>query len=516
MSLIRFARMCEAVEQQDRTTDKITIINESLSSFSDPQMVLDILSLNIDKNNIGNKRAITWLANSLQMFEDEVNTQADIWGDLGEGLKMFLEDEWNDDSELTIRNLYSLLTLDCSSINSNSYTTISESLNAMSALELKWFIRYWLRHPRNGVGTKAMARVLKRRFPNEEIDSFLKIHSASEVFRYLSNGNTPPTITGVGKYIPCSLAKKYKSPYKTPENYILDFKYDGNRYQIHRERDSVIIFNRKGKVVTRQYPDIVELVKTFNASTFILDTEIYPVEREGSDIPAEHKKLATRVHSKDVESAVQDCPVHLVIFDILFYMGTNLVENTYRERLIHMPDFPSWNRADTYTDGDIETAYNRAINEGFEGIMIKDLDAPYQAGKRTDAMMKHKPPRIDLDVVITSAKYGDGKRRNVFGTFGISVKDDSTPTGFTSIGSVGTGLSEGDLVYLTTELKKVVEKYDAETFYVLPRVVLEITCDLITRDSEGNYGLRFPRVVRIRQDKYAKECNSMLDVQMIV
>jgi DNA ligase-1 len=129
--------------------------------------------------------------------------------------------------------------------------------------------------------------------------------------------------------------------------------------------------------------------------------------------------------------------------------------------------------------------------------------------------MKHKPPRIDLDVVITSAKYGDGKRRNVFGSFGISVKDDSTPTGFTPIGSVGTGLSEGDLVYLTTELKKIVEKYDAETFHVLPRIVLEITCDLISRDSDGNYGLRFPRVLRIRQDKYAKECNSMLDVQMI-
>lgn len=515
MSLIRFARMCEAIEQQNRTTDKIRILDESLSSFSNPNVVLDILSLNLETNNIGNKRAVTWIANSLQMFEDEVKSQAGMWSDLGEGIYKFLDGEWNEDSNYTIRNMYSLLTLDCSSINSNSYTMVKEALNEMSALEVKWFIRYWLRHPRNGIGNKALASLLKRRFNTQYREEYLKLHSPSEVFRYLSSGNTPPTHSGVGKYVQCSLAKKFKTPYVTPDNYLIDYKYDGNRYQIHRDKDNIIIFNRKGKVVTRQYPDIVELAKTFNASTFILDTEIYPVERVGSTAPADHKKLATRVHSKDIETAVETCPVHLVIFDILYYMGHSLIEQKYKERLIHMPDFPSINRAISFTDKDIERAYNMAINEGFEGVMIKDLDATYQAGRRTNAMVKHKPPRIDLDVVITSAKYGDGKRSNVFGTFGISVKDDSSSTGYLSIGSVGTGLSEGDLMFLTTELKKIIEKFNADVFHVLPRVVLEVTCDLISRDAEGNYGLRFPRVLRIRNDKFAKECNSILDLQMM-
>ena len=116
---------------------------------------------------------------------------------------------------------------------------------------------------------------------------------------------------------------------------------------------------------------------------------------------------------------------------------------------------------------------------------------------------------------VHNAKYGDGKRRNVFGTFGISVKDDSSPTGYTSVGSVGTGFSDGDLMFLTTELKKIVEEFTVETFHILPRVVLEITCDLISRDAEGNYGLRFPRAIRIRNDKFPKDCNSMLDVEMM-
>jgi len=515
MSLIRFARMCEAIEAQDRTTEKIRVLDESLSSFSNPTVVLDILSLNLEPNNIGNKRAITWVANSLEMFEDEVKTQIDMWNDLGEGIFMFLDGEWNSDSNYTIRNLYSFLTLDCSSINSDSYSIIKEAMNEMSALEVKWFLRYWLRHPRNGIGEKALTQLLKRRFSSEYRDSYIKVHSPAEIFRYLSNGETPPVHSGVGKFVQCSLAKKFQQPYKLPVEFLIDYKYDGNRYQIHRDRDSVIIFNRKGKVVTRQYPDIVELVKTFNATTFILDTEIYPVISRGKTEPSEHKNLATRVHSKDIESAVEKCPVHLVIFDILYYMGHSLIEQKYKERLIHMPDFPSVNRAISFTDRDIERAYNMAINDGFEGIMIKDLNSTYQAGRRTSAMVKHKPPRIDLDVVITSAKYGEGKRGNVFGTFGVSVKDDSTSTGFTPIGSVGSGLSEGDLVYLTTELKKIVEKFSSDVFHVLPRIVLEVTCDLISRDADGNYGLRFPRVIRIRNDKFAKECNSILDVQMM-
>lgn len=515
MSLIRFARMSEAIEQQDRTVDKIRIIDESLNAFKDPHILLEILSLEYDVNNIGQKRAITWIANSFGMFEDEVKTQADIWGDLSEGMMQFLSDEFTVDSNISLKEFHSLLVTDCSSINSDAYTVFNERTNDMSALELKWFLRYWLRNPRNGIGGKAVARLLKRRFPNSDIDKYAKFHSPIEIYRYLSNGNEPPCMTGVGKFIPCSLAKKHQAPYKLPNDYLIDVKYDGNRYQIHRDRDSVIIFNRKGKIVTYQYPDVVDLVKTFNAHNFILDTEIYPVVSQGSDIPAEHKKLATRVHSKDIEKAVEDCPVHMVIFDILHYMNVSLIEQRYRERLIHLPDFPSWNRVRAYTDGDIEIAYNNAINDGFEGIMIKDLNASYQAGKRTEAMLKHKPPRIDLDVVITSAQYGDGKRRNVFGTFGISVLDSSSSSGYKSVGSVGTGLSDGDLAYLTTELKKVVEKYSGDTFYILPRIVLEVTCDVITQDSEGEYGLRFPRVVKIRNDKFPKDCNSILDIQMM-
>lgn len=506
MTLSRFARMCAAIERENKTTEKARVINESLSSFSNISLVLQTLELDYDVNNIGSNRAIIWIADAFELFEDEVQTQEQIWGDIGEGMGQYIENF--EDSTITMVEFVGLLNLNCSSINSHAYISISEAMRRMSGRELKWFIRYWLRTPRNGVSSSTVVRALSLRFPQGNAKKHSELHSASELFMYLESGKTPPHEVKYGKFIPPMLAHRFKSPFVLPTNYILDFKYDGNRYQIHKDDDMVMIFNRKGKIVTNQYPDIVDIVEMFNPNTCILDTEIYPILGDGS--PAPHKKMATRVHSKDKDLAVESCPVKLVIFDVLQYMDRLLIDRPYSERLNHLKDFPSEYRVEQFTDGDVQRAYNIAINEGFEGIMIKDLDASYSVGKRSRVILKHKPPRIDLDVVITSAKYGEGKRSQVFGSFGISVKRDNE---YIEIGSIGTGFSDANLTFLTTELKKIVDSYSDNVFNFLPRIVLEITCDLISQDAKGNYGLRFPRMTRIRQDKYAADCTTLTEIQ---
>jgi len=98
----------------------------------------------------------------------------------------------------------------------------------------------------------------------------------------------------------------------------------------------------------------------------------------------------------------------------------------------------------------------------------------------------------------------------VFGSFGISVKHES---GYVNVGSVGTGFSYEDLIRLTTNLKKIVDRYEKNIFYVLPRIVLEVTCDLISQDADGNFGLRFPRLVRIRDDKFPADINTLDDIR---
>ena len=509
MTLSRFSRMCETLEN---TNGKQTTLSENMSAFSDSEILIRILCEEYESNNIGIKTARKWIATALGCFDDEVTEYEKMWGDLGEGMRQFIG-ESSDKIEadgISMKKLIHLLSMDCSVSNGQSYELFRESVNKMSGLELKWFIRYWLRTPRNGVSCKTVNKALVDYFSDNNVLMYCKFHKSSIVYRYLTNEQIPPCTVMHGGFIPCVLAKKFTG--KLPDKYLVDVKYDGNRYQIHRLENSVIIFNRKGNIVTEQYPDIVDIVKTFNAHQFIIDTEIYPVRSDGS--PAEHKLLAKRVHSKDKEIAVRECPVKLAIFDVLFFMEETMIGQSYRMRLAHLQDFPSEYRADSWDDNHpIEAAYNVAINMGHEGIMIKDKNTQYDVGKRSNSLLKHKPARVELDVVITSARYGEGKRADVFGTFGISVKGEWSGE-FIEVGYVGTGFSDSDLMMLTTELKKIVDSYSptTSTFELLPRIVIEVTGDMITQDASGNYSMRFPRVKGIRRDKYVSDINTIDDV----
>ena len=510
MTLARFSRMCSLLENVS-PTQKAVIISESMSAFSNKDDLMEILSMEYMNNNIGEKRAIIWIANALGIFEDEVEDALYTWGDIGEAIEV-LDDGNESDSEITLNWFLTLLSMDCSRINSNSYSLFSEAFAMMSAREKKWFVRYWLRTPRNGVNNKvplkALAKYYKKKYA--DIVKYAQYNSVREICYDLERNRTPECILSHGQFLAPMLAKPRKGKEKHPNTYV-DVKYDGNRYQIHNNPDGVIIYNRKGKRVTNQYPDIVSEFDDYPSGIF--DAEIYPIEIGGE--PAPHKLLAKRVHMKDKAKAVEQCPVKLAIFDLLLLDGISYVDRPLSERLEALKkNMPEKTIATTFEDTTIKGAYNLAIDWGFEGIMIKDADATYHAGKRSNAWLKYKPPRINLDVVITSGEYGKGKRSNTFGTFGISVKDKEG--GYVSIGKIGTGFSDDDLVWLTNELKKNVDSYVEEVFYFLPRVVLEVTSDLVTMDADNNIGLRFPRCMRIRHDKYAADIDTIQRVQELI
>ena len=169
MTLVRFARMCEALEQAQGTNKKIEILRQSLRAFSDPVVVLRILSNELEPNNIGKDRALTWLAQIYDVFEDEIQAQVDTWGDIGEGMLEFLSENPVETGNISIFSLYRLLNIDCSSIQNNSYQLIQEELPKVSALEVKWFVRYWIRTPRNGVSRSTVIKALNKEYPDWEI-----------------------------------------------------------------------------------------------------------------------------------------------------------------------------------------------------------------------------------------------------------------------------------------------------------------------------------------------------------
>lgn len=507
MTMTMFARLMEA-SLEKRPTQQISLVSKEAEKFSNEPLLFSLIALEYSNNNIGLAKAKKWLAKAFDIFDDEVDSFYTAMKDLGD-VVYFLDPGAKTTQPLTLGNLLTLLQLDCQGANSTSFETIQEALLAMSALERKWFVRYWLKIPRNGMNEGSAKKMLAKKYDRTlaDVKHHCNFNTIRDTASYYEMGEEPTISLEYGQFLAPMLATSLPKK-QWPKDKIVDYKYDGNRYQIHKDGEAVLIFNRKGKPVTQQFSDVADIVRGYDCQTCILDGEIYPVEVGGS--PAPHSRLGTRVHSKDHASAIERCPVDWVMFDCLMLNGENLTALPYSERLDKMANFP--NQANR-SKGDVIAFYNRAINEGFEGIIIKDVNSPYESGKRSKFWVKYKPPRISLDVVILSAKKGEGEKSNVFASLDIGVKSEN---GFASIGSVGTGLSNAQSLLLTNQLRTLVESYKDGKYFFLPRVVLEVTADLVTRDSKGTISLRFPRVVRIREDKYVADINTFTDaIQMM-
>jgi len=509
MTMTKMTRLMEATELLTPTR-QVTVISRELENFEDKATFFSILSQEYPSNNIGLAKAKKWLTKMYNCFDDEIEQEYNVHDDLGDAI-YYLDPSAVTQVEHSLATFYRVLSLDCGGVDSVSYRTVDSLLADLSALEAKWFIRFWLKTTRNGLKDGVVKKIIAKHF-NKKLATVKKhcnFNSIQSVVSHYERGEEPPCNLTHGKFIKPMLAKEVPMA-KWPTNRIVDYKYDGNRYQIHKSGESVIIFNRKGNVVTPQFADVAQVVSEYEVMEAIFDGEIYPIKEDGT--PDDHKKMGTRVHSKDHTEAMNRVPVRWVIFDCLKWGERTIMDLSYSDRLEIFKSNPDQaHRMDE--DGDVMAFYHKAINDGFEGIIVKDASMPYEAGKRSTGWAKYKPPQIELDVVILAASYGEGKRSNVFGTFEIGVRSNN---GFTNIGSIGTGFSDLDLIRLTGQLRKIVENFSDGRYEFLPRVVLEVKADLVSTDAKGNIGLRFPRMNRIRDDKFVADINTIEDVERLI
>ena len=472
-----------------------------------PTDLVKILSLDLEKNNIGLTKAKKWLSSFFGIFDEELDALYDATNDIGEAVSLM--ETFDSEEEYSLKRIIQLLELDCSS-RSLSFDTIQEAFLSMSDYERKWFVKFWIRTPNNKIGEKTIQKVLAKKYnkTQQEVQRDCSLNSIVSVTSYYEMNRSPPLNLVHGKFVSPMLAKV--QPFKKwPEDAIYDIKYDGNRYQIHKKKDSVIIFNRKGKVVNAQFPDVIEKILAYEEDNFILDGEIYPVD--GSGYPVAHQQMNKRVHSKNINSdLILKCPVEWVVFDCLKMNGVSIMAYPLRVRIETFSSLP--NQAIRVVNGDPFAFYNQAIAGGFEGIMVKDMGEEYHPSKRK--WIKYKPAQIDLDVVITGAKYGEHSNTNLFSSFEISVLSSSSDSGYEPIGRVGIGFSDDDLVSLTAKCRRLVSNYNASTenHSITPSIIISVTADAVTRNTNGTLGLRFPRKDRIRDDKILSQINTIDDV----
>lgn len=308
-----------------------------------------------------------------------------------------------------------------------------------------------------------------------------------------------------------------------------EFKYDGFRLQIHRDGDKIVLFTRRLEDVTAQFPDVVSVVrKNIKSKRVIIDAEVVGVDPvSGKYLPFQN--ISQRIKRKyDIGELAAKFPVEVNVFDILF-MEKSLIDVPFEKRRMYLKEITEelpgalklaeQTMVNTVEEG--EKVYARALEEGNEGLMIKNVQAMYKPGSRVGFGVKVKPTMDTLEVAVVGAEWGEGKRGAWLASFIVAVRDPESGK-FLEIGRVGTGIKEKSeegtsFEQLTALLLPLKTEESGREIRVIPKVVMEVDYEEIqaSKAYSSGFALRFPRMVRLREDRAAGEVNTIDDVRRL-
>jgi DNA ligase-1 len=299
-----------------------------------------------------------------------------------------------------------------------------------------------------------------------------------------------------------------------------EYKYDGARVQIHKRGSEVRVFSRRLTDVTRSLPEVVEAVKAYvRGEEAIVEGEVIAVDDRGHPIPFQHlMRRFKRVH--EVQGMAEKIPVRLHLFDILFLDGESLITLPYvqRRKILaeNAGEIALTTQIVTDSKARAEAFLSEAMDAGHEGLMAKKLDSPYTPGTRGKRWFKIKPVLDPLDLVITAAEYGYGRRHGWLSDYYLAARDPATGE-FLNIGKTFKGLTDAEIIEMTRRLKELVVREERHRVVVLPKIVVEVAYNEIQESPKYKSGmaLRFARITRIRDDKSAEDADTIEKVREI-
>jgi DNA ligase 1 len=319
-----------------------------------------------------------------------------------------------------------------------------------------------------------------------------------------------------------------------PDEFFVEDKFDGIRAQAHVQDGRVAIFSRTLDEISTRFPELHAPLARLPTDV-ILDGEI--ITARGAEI-LPFSDLQKRLGRKAVsEDLLASTPAVFVAWDLLYESGRVLINDplqTRRARLEELigsgdetrgservnPGTVRLSQAKRFSDAaalDDEFAAARA--RGNEGLMIKDPASFYKPGRRGREWLKLKRALATLDVVVTSVELGHGKRRNVLSDYTFAVRRSETDGELLNIGKAYSGLTDIEISEMTEWFRAhtVQEFAHGRVRVVEPRMVIEVTFDRVQPSNrhKGGFALRFPRIVRLRQDKTVDEIDTLEAVRKL-
>jgi len=429
---------------------------------------------------------------------------------------------------------------------------ISSLLNDATPLEAKFVLKILLGTLRLGIAENTIMDALAIAFTGKK-ENKEQIENAYNVSSDLGKVSLLIATDGIDEIkkfkislfspIRPMLADRVKSEKeaikKMSEIFAAEYKLDGERVQIHKQANEVVLFSRRLENITQYYPDIVENVKkSLSVNEGVFEAEIVPVnENTGEFLP--FQELMHRRRKYKLEKAISQYPITVNFFDVLYFDKKDCLNLEYSERrkilekLVNEDNFSKLvPMLLVKNENEIEDFLENSINSGCEGLMLKTLDAPYRAGARGSNWLKLKREYRNelgdsLDLIVIGAYFGRGRRTGLYGTLLLGTYNPDKDN-FPSVCKVGTGFTDESLDQLyqilsnKITLKKnsrVVSEMEADVWFE-PELVLEIVASEITlspihktglnliRKGSG-FALRFPKFTgKIRYEKAVEDAST--------
>jgi len=485
-------------------------------------------------------------------------------GDLGDAASIILEQKTQTTflaEDITVERVYETLfkiaNLGGARSQDMKMKYISSLLNDASPLEAKYVLKILLGTLRLGVAENTVMDALAIAFSgNKENRKILQhAYNVSNDLGKVAETIAAKGLKGIEEFeitmfdpIRPMLADRIKSESEAVEKFgnefAAEYKLDGERVQLHIEGDKVILFSRSLENISSYYPDIIEKIpKLVQADNVILEAEAVAINENTGEFLPFQEELMHRRRKYQVEKAVTQYPITVNFFDILYCNGKSCLELDYkdrRERLEKVIKEDNFAKHIPMTivknENEVEDFMENSINAGSEGLMLKMLDKPYQAGSRGSHWLKLKREYQNelgdsLDLVVIGGYFGKGRRTGNYGTLLLATYDEDEDT-FTSICKVGTGFTDDSLDQLyqilnpKVSIKKnprINSEMEADVWFE-PELVIEVVASEITLSpihkaakdkirKDAGLALRFPKFTgKIRVEKAVEDASTNEEV----
>ncbi|MCS4540935.1 MAG: ATP-dependent DNA ligase [Euryarchaeota archaeon] len=404
-------------------------------------------------------------------------------------------------------------------------------LNSASSSEVKYILRNVIGDMRHGVNEGIVEEAIAKAFqiPVDLVQrSYMIANDLGLVAQVAKNSG----ITGL-KQLKLTIMRPIKpmlaqsvsdikealSEIKKPA---FEWKLDGARAQIHKQKDKIKIFSRGTEDITQAFPEIVKSLKEgIVANEAILEGEIVAIDPLNSK-PRPFQFVLRRFRRKySVSELEKIIPVKLYLFDLLYLNRNSFLNKPFTERrntlekiIVQNPKIELTKLVITNEISVAQTMFNEAIEIGHEGLMIKDPNASYIPGIRGKKMLKVKAALETLDLAVIEADYGYGRKHKWLSSYAL-VAMDETSGKLVAVGRVFTGLSDEELEEITKKLKEIAIQEIGRSVIVRPEIVLEVGFGEIQKSPvyDSGFALRFPRIIAIREDLSLEDIDSLQKIK---